>query len=145
MIYLRAITRDNYRACLRLRVKQEQQSFVASNAVSLAQSKYEPECIPLAIYDDETMVGFTMYCIDAEVNTYYIYRLMIDAGYQSRGYGFKAMKLLMDRITVDPNYHKIYIDCEPENKAAKNLYTKLGFVITDELREGDNIIMKYEY
>ena len=42
MILLREITRDNYMDCLRLKVKPEQLSFVASNAVSLAQSKYEP-------------------------------------------------------------------------------------------------------
>lgn len=145
MVNLREITRENYITCLRLKVKSEQESFVASNAISLAQSKYEPECIPLAIYDDEVMVGFTMYCVDTEVNTYYIYRLMIDEKYQSKGYGHESMKLLLKKIKADPNYNRIYIDCRPENIAAQRLYAELGFVPTDDINDGDDIYMRYDY
>ena len=47
MITLREITRENYIACLLLKVKTEQENFVATNAISLAKAKYEPECIPI--------------------------------------------------------------------------------------------------
>ena len=86
-----------------------------------------------------------MYCIDAKVNTYYIYRLMIDTKYQSKGYGFEAMRLLIDRIKSEQTYHRIYIDYRPDNKAAEKLYTKLGFVPAETKRDDDDIIMKYDY
>ena len=54
---LREIGRENWEQCVRLEVAPEQERFVASNAVSLAQSKYEPEWTPLALYDGEEMVG----------------------------------------------------------------------------------------
>ncbi len=58
---LREITRENWLQCVRLKVAPEQEPFVAPNGVSLAQSKYEPEWVPLALYDDDEMVGFVMY------------------------------------------------------------------------------------
>ena len=60
MIQLREITRENWLQIVRLKTTKEQEQFVASNSLSLAQAHYQRECIPLAIYDDETPVGFCM-------------------------------------------------------------------------------------
>ena len=70
MISLRSITRDNYLECMRLKVAPEQEGFVASNAFSLANAAYVPGCTPLAIYADETMVGFIMAYQEPENTTY---------------------------------------------------------------------------
>lgn len=70
MIYLVDINRDNFWECIELEVKDEQRDFVTSNAISIAQSKVQPECIPMAIYKDNTMVGFVMYCIDEDDKEY---------------------------------------------------------------------------
>ncbi|WP_256872363.1 GNAT family N-acetyltransferase [Paenibacillus sp. 79R4] len=91
MIALREIDRDNFYDVIKLSVSDEQKEFVASNLFSLAQAKAYPECICLAINQDEVLVGFTMYCIDQEDQEYWIYRLMIDAAHQSKGYGKAAM------------------------------------------------------
>lgn len=56
----------------------DQQGFVASNMLSLAQAKVQDECVPLAIYDDDAMVGFVMYAKDRTDHQHWIYRLMID-------------------------------------------------------------------
>jgi hypothetical protein len=40
-VSLRAITKDNFQECVRLRVREDQK-FVATNAYSIAQSKIEP-------------------------------------------------------------------------------------------------------
>ena len=76
MITLRPISKDNLWECLDLSVHPNQQQYVASNAISISQSKVQPECIPLAIYHDEMMVGFLMYCLDSEDDEYWIYRLL---------------------------------------------------------------------
>jgi len=60
-VTLRPVTADNWKQCVGLSVEPEQKLFVAPNAYSLAEAAYEDGCVPLAIYHDETMVGFAMY------------------------------------------------------------------------------------
>ena len=127
MITLREINRSNFDAVLDLSVSNEQKHFVASNLYSMAQAKACPECIPLAIYDEESLVGFLMYCMDEDDKEYWIYRLMIDQKYQRLGYGRKAMKCVLSKISEDKQHNKVYISFEPENIAAKTLYEELGF------------------
>jgi len=144
LVRLREITRDNYKNCCLMKVKKEQESFVATNSFSLAQSKYEPECIPLAIYNDEDMVGFLMYCIDVNDGNYWIYRLMIDENHQRQGYAYEAMTMLLRVIAADKSHDKVYIDCRHDNIAAQELYKKLGFKQTDEFDEQE-VYMRLDY
>ena len=112
---------------------------MASNLYSIAQAKVQPECIPLAIYDEATLVGFIMYCLDSEDKEYWIYRLMIDEKFQAKGYGKEAMKQVIEKIREDKTHHIIYISFEPENHVAKSLYENLGFV-PDGRIIGDEIV-----
>ena len=60
-ISLREITRETLRDVLRLKVAPEQEKFVATNAVSIAQAHFYPETAWFrAIYADDTPVGFVM-------------------------------------------------------------------------------------
>ena len=141
MVSLQEITRDNYIMCLNLSVSKG----VAPNTWSLAQSKYETECIPLAIYNDEIMVGFLMYCIAPEDGEYWLYRLMIDEKYQRHGYAYEAMQALLRIITADKTHNKIYLDTGHDNIEAINLYEKLGFIRTDDYIEKDIVFMRFDY
>lgn len=60
-VTLRDITKANWQECANLNLAPGQEHFVASNAYSLAESKFQPTFVPLAIYAGETMVGFVMY------------------------------------------------------------------------------------
>lgn len=144
MVTLREITRENFWDCINLKVGEDQKGFVASNAVSLAQSKYQPECIPLAIYNDDVMVGFVMYCIDADDHNYWIYRMMIDQAHQRKGYGEEAMRLVIAEISKDASRSSIYLDCKHENAAAQRLYAKVGFVKTDGM-DDQEVYMRLDY
>ena len=144
MIILREVTRDNYVECLELKVRPDQASFVASNAYSLAESKFFADCYPRAIYNDDVMVGFIMYGIDSDDGNYWVARLMIDERYQSHGYGAEAMKQAMAAITCDKTHSKILISFEPENTHAEKLYTRLGFQHTGRVIEGE-LVMQYDY
>jgi diamine N-acetyltransferase len=143
MITLKEITRDNFWDCVSLEVAPEQSDFVASNAVSIAQSKVQPECIPLAVYDDDLIVGFVMYCIDADDSEYWIYRVMIDKTHQSKGYGKKAMKLLLEKIKEDKSHNKIFLGVHKESFAA-NLYKSFGFEFNGQVF-GSEHIMRLDY
>lgn len=138
-ITLREITRDNWRECVRLKVEAGQTRFVASNAFSLAQSKYEPECVPLAVYDDEQMVGFIMYRPEdyGLAKIWFIDRVMIGEGHQKKGYGRAAMTLLLERLRAQKGYNAILISFVPENVVAQKLYSSFGFVDTGEIDDGE--------
>jgi diamine N-acetyltransferase len=136
---LREITRDNWLQCVRLKVAPEQEAFVASNGVSLAQSKYEPEWIPLALYDDEEMVGFVMYGVNRDEGKYWILRVMVDRRFQGRGYGRAAMRLLLDRLRAIPGCDEVAISYEPENDVARRLYASCSFRETVEVLEGETV------
>jgi diamine N-acetyltransferase len=143
MITLKEITRDNFWDCISLEVAPEQADFVTSNAVSIAQSKVQPECIPLAVYDDNLMVGFVMYCIDEDDGEYWIYRMMIDKNYQSKGYGKMVMKLLLDKIKEDSSHDKIFLGVHVESIAI-NMYKNFGFEFNGQVF-GKEYIMRLNY
>ena len=144
MISFKEVDRHNFLGVIDLAVTEEQKGFVAPNLFSLAQAKAYPECIPLAVYADEGLVGFAMYCLDIEDQEYWIYRFMIDAKYQSKGYGKAAMEKLIERIKENQGHHVIYLSFEPENHRAKQLYEKLGFQADGRVIDGE-IVYKLEY
>ncbi len=138
-VTLRNIDRHNFRECIKLKVAEGQAHFVAPNVFSIAQAYAEPECVPLAVYDGEAMVGFAMYALDVDEQKWWIFRLMIDASQQGKGYGRAAMVELMRLISEQPGGNEIAISYEPENEVARKLYTSLGFVETGEVVQNETV------
>jgi len=144
MIKLKEVNAENFWDIINLEVTQEQIDLVASNAVSLAQSTVQPECIPCAIYENETPVGFLMYCVDRDDSEYWIYRLMIDKQHQSKGYGREAMELVLDIIKQDNTRNKVYLGVDKAGIASVKLYESLGFKYNGQVF-GKEYIMVLEY
>lgn len=136
-ITLREITPDNFEKILELKVREDQRNFVASNVYSLAEAKVFPACVPLAIYATEQPVGFLMYTFEQKRQEWWIFRLMIAAGEQGKGYGRAAMQQLVARMGALPGCRQIFISFEPENAVAEKLYRSLGFVPNNEIYEGE--------
>lgn len=127
-VCLRAITRENWYQCTQLQLRPDQQDFVSPVALSLAQSKFEPERVPLAIYDDDTLVGFIMYNDHPlRDGSYRISRVLIDQKYQGRGYGRQVVLQVVERMRQIPSCKEILIEYAPENTVAAHLYTDVGF------------------
>lgn len=151
VIELKKITWDNWIACIRLRVKDEQDDFIASNMFSLAQSYVallNDELPPMtyAISKDDITIGFVMMGYDtAEENdyaseaSYYICRFMIDRQCQGQGYGREALDKVLGLIKTLPqgNAVSVFISYHPNNIVAKSLYASFGFVETGDIREGE--------
>ena len=144
MVTLRDVDVDNFWSVIDLNVAEGQEEYVVSNAVSIAQAKVQPECVPLAIYDDETPVGFAMYCIDRDDGEYWLYRLMIDEKHQSKGHGRAALRLVLERIRLDASRHRILLGVHPESTAAVALYRSSGFCFTGQVF-GKEHIMELTY
>lgn len=144
MIFFKEITKENFWECIELSVSKEQVDFVTTNAISIAQSKVQPECIPLAVYDNNIMVGFIMYCIDEDDGEYWIYRMMIDEIYQGKGYGKKTLEKLLEIIKQDDCHNKIFLGVKKENEHAVKLYKRFGFEFNGQ-EFGKEHIMILEY
>lgn len=138
MVTLEKITEDNYRDCLDLKVAENQTSFVASNILSLAKAYVFYEIVsPLAIYNDDIMVGFMLLRFNKEYSNYFIWQLMIDERYQSKGYGKQAMNLAIEWMKKDNRCHEIVTTYKVGNEHAKKLYTQLGFQQMGEEEAGE--------
>lgn len=136
-VSLREITPDNWENIIKLNVREDQKSFVASNIYSLAEAKIFSEHVPLAIYAADQPVGFLMYTYVQERNQWWIFRLMIAAEEQGKGYGRAAMRQIIARMQALPDCEQIFISFEPENAAAEQLYRSLGFVSNNEVWGGE--------
>ena len=77
-VSLREITQETVNFILNLRVAKEQEQFVASNAVSIAEAHFSAEAWFRAIYADETPVGFLMLSDQPDKGEYFLWRFMVD-------------------------------------------------------------------
>jgi diamine N-acetyltransferase len=65
VIELRPVTKDNWGALIKLKVREDQKNFVASNLYSIAQAQFGDEyeghwdLYPFGIYDGDTPVVFS--------------------------------------------------------------------------------------
>ena len=140
-IYLKPIDKNNWEEAIRLSVKKEQQTLIASNLYSIAEVQFLDNFYAKGIYLDEKMIGFTMFGIDSDDNNYWIYRLMIDKKFQGKGIGKQAIHLVIDEIrrNNNANISIIMIGYAPENFTAKFLYKKVGFIETELSSWGEQL------
>lgn len=141
VVTLRPVTNDNLREVLRLKVAPEQEQFVASNAVSLAQAHFTKEAWYRAIYAGETPVGFMMLHEDRTKPEYFLWRLLIDQRYQRRGYGRQAIARLVEHIKTLPNASELLLSHGEGEGSPAPFYAGLGFTYTGDKLD-DELIMR---
>src|SRR5262245_7431502 len=96
---LREVTRDNWRAALRLEVYPEQQHFIADYApvaaIALAKAYVRPGGLiwtPYAFYAGDEMVGFAELAYEpGGAEEYWIFHFFVDRRFQGQGYGKRAL------------------------------------------------------
>jgi diamine N-acetyltransferase len=139
-VSLNDINQDNFRACTKLSVREDQ-PFVASNSFSIAESKLFPFWIIKAIYSDEDMVGFMMYTKNYEEGELYLCRFMIDSKFQGKGFGKEALKLLKDIANKDECIKTMKLSTSPENTNGIRIYEKFGFVDTKTMDDDEEVFI----
>lgn len=122
-----------------LKVKPEQERYVASNVVSIAESQFYPEAWCRAIYADETPVGFLMLHDEnlkdepEEKHFYALWRIMIDGRYQGNGYAKATLQLIVDHVRANPEATRLLLTYIPGDHSAEEFYRTFGFEHTGEL------------
>jgi len=140
-VTLREVTEDTVRAICRLSVTEKQNSFVAPNAVSIAQAYFSKYAWFRAVYADEEPVGFIMLYDNPEKPEYFLWRMMTDARYQGMGFGWCAMKLLIEHVRARPNATELMTSCVQGDGSPQGFYEKLGFKLTGE-KEDEEVLLK---
>jgi diamine N-acetyltransferase len=142
-VSLREIDQKNFRECVNLKVAAGQETFVATNVMSIAQVYIYPTANPLAVYAGDEMVGFVMYGYDEEDEHFYLGRLMIDEKHQGKGYGRAATLAVIERMKLIENCREIFLSFVPENTGAEKLYQSVGFERTGKTSESGEIVMRF--
>ena len=158
-----SIMDDNMQECIALDVLPEQDDFVASNAISLAEAYDENKAyaetgegsiaVPYAVYKDGKMVGFAMYgyfppgdedddeayCVDEHI--YYFWRLLVDKNHQGKGIGREVVKQVMAEIKSKPcgEASYCYVSYEPSNIASKTTFASYGFKEDGRVIDGEAV------
>lgn len=135
---------ENWYECCKLEVSKEQKDYMEPNAISIAQSKFEPTLRPYAIYVEDQVAGFLMYnSVKEELDGYWVYRIMIDKEFQGKGIGKAATKLMISEMEKLPDANKIIVGYNPENKGAHHLYSSLGFIDNGDRFGKEMAVIKY--
>ena len=158
MIQFKEITNANIWKVCALEPFEEQKDFVAENIQSLGEAyatrNEGNNALPLAVYDDDDLVGFVMIGkgtvgeeneSDLIRENYSLWRLMIDKSYQGRGLGKQTIDAAVALIRTFPfgEAKKVWLSYEPENTRARDIYRKYGFVENGDMC-GNEVVAVYE-
>ena len=133
MIRLLDVTEENWLEVARLSVNEEQKNFVAPAIGILARGyvyrNYNSRVIVFA--DDDNIVGAALVRdLGEEPACYDLQEFMIDRRFQNRGYGTKALNLILELLAAERKYECVEVCVNKEDAPALHVYEKAGFVDT---------------
>ena len=149
MINLKLVDESSFQAVLDLKISDadKRARFVAPNVRSLADAwlyRENGDVFPMAIYWNELVVGFLLLEIDKDEAEYFIWRIMIGQQYQGKGYGRKALEVLIKEAQMDRACNHIIADYVVGNEKMKYLLTSLGFQETGFIEENNEVAMRLD-
>jgi diamine N-acetyltransferase len=98
---------------------------------------------PLAVYRDETVIGFLMWGVDPADGSCRLGGILIDQAQQGRGYGRAAVQAALDLLAGEHGHDHFALSYNPANAVAKSLYAALGFIETNELVDDEVVARLY--
>jgi len=142
--HLRTVTDANVDQLIQLEVAPDQQGLVAPVAKSLAQASVRTPGRPLGIYDGDQPVGLLLLWDvrrdpDEPADQLYVWRLMIDARHQKKGYGARTMRWVIDearRLGVA----SVGLSHQTLPGHAGPFYEKLGFRYTGKVEHNERVM-----
>lgn len=142
MLALSMLSQENFEAVVALSVCDDQAAFVATNVMSIAQSKVWDYLVPCVIEKDGSPIGFALHGKDPETHRVYILRLMIDRAFQRSGHGTAALGLLLAELRGAYACTEIHVSVVPGNVGSGRLFLSHGFLPTGETDEDGEIVFR---
>ena len=146
-VHLREITDQNREAVCALRVRPDQERFVASVASSLEDAAAAPEANPWyrGVYSGDEPVGFVMLSWNVPpgrpgvIGRYFLWRLLIDERHQGRGVGRAVLTQIIDLVRAE-GATELLTSYEPGEGDPWPFYRGLGFQPTGEIDDGEIVL-----
>jgi diamine N-acetyltransferase len=147
-ISLREITETSRPQVELLAVATDQEAYVAGVAESLAEAAATPAACPWyrGVYLGEEPVGFVMISDGIPeghpeyLGPYYLWRLLIDARRQGRGYGTAALDLVVEYVRTRPGAHTLLTSVVPGPASPAGFYERYGFSRTGHVFDGEDVL-----
>lgn len=138
------ITGDNFEAALSVRVREDQNRFVASVLYSLAQAYTTRETVwPRLLMDGDEAVAFVMVNFDPEEKDpdyrAVIWRLNVSEKHQGKGYGRFAVESALAEARQRGN-SRVTVSWVPGEGSPESFYLKLGFQKTGRADEDGELL-----
>ncbi|MCW3465055.1 GNAT family N-acetyltransferase [Chitinophaga nivalis] len=138
-VSLRRITIENVETICDLSstLSPEQRKMVADNGESIAVAHYSEDAWFRAIYADDTPAGFIMLHTSADwsdgidFSGIFLWRLMIAGPHQGKGYGKKAIGLVLRNLAARGIW-ELYTSCGEGPGSPLAFYRQLGFEPTGD-------------
>lgn len=135
-IKIMPVNNENYEDIINLEIFEYQSSFIETTKQCLKEAKELSLWKPVGIYDNNILIGFSMYGKFQNEGTkgrVWLDRFLIDKKYQNRGYARPVLIKLIKLIKSEYNCSEIYLSIYEDNIKAVHLYKNLGFNFNGEL------------
>jgi len=105
---------------------------------------------PWAVHDARTgaVVGFAMISDnipqpmdDDLVGPYFLWKLLIDAGFQGLGYGAATIDAVVEYLGTRPGADALYTSCADGPGSPRGFYLRYGFTDTGRVKWGENVLV----
>ena len=85
--------------------------------------------------------------IKEEPECYELQQFLVDIKYQNKGYGYKALKLILDYLYVERRYENVEVCVKKKDVKAIKLYKKGGFIdtgyIDPNVEDANNLVFSF--
>ena len=151
------LTDDDFEAVFKLRRGPGQDRYlglmISHFEDAIADAKACPRYWSVHDVEDGTLVGFVMISdgIPAEVlaadddilGPYYLWRLLIDARSQGRGYGAATIDAVVAYLRTRPDADTLLTSCKDGEGSPLPFYERYGFVPTGEIK-WDEVVLRLD-
>ncbi len=145
----RPVTRDTLAQLIGLSVRGDQRDLVSANVKTVAEAAYEPGAMVWGLWDGTAPVGLLAMVDPAGVRlngpfvqpgAAYLWRLMIAADQQGRGYGAQALRLAIATATLwDAPCLVVGVNDVPHGN--RGFYERHGFRSTGVVEDEDLLLI----
>jgi diamine N-acetyltransferase len=150
MLERRTVTRDHLLPLIDLAVRPDQRDQVSPNVKTFAQAPFEPGARVWGLWVGRVPVGLMAmvhpreypYHVDGEdPEAAYLWRLMIDAAHQGRGYGRAAILMALE-VAREWDCPRLSLGVSDDHPAAQGFYEGMGFRLTGHMVDGDRMMVR---
>jgi ribosomal protein S18 acetylase RimI-like enzyme len=127
----------------RLQVRPHQERFLPANGVTIGQALLRPGTWLRAVYAGDQPVGLVAVVEDVPApGSFYLWRLMVDGAYQGRGFGARALDLVVREFSTRAGARDMHLKYLAEPGSARSFYQRAGFADTGVGDERDSIMTR---